>query len=102
MTSRLSFYFVPRFVILSCKTKSLPRMQDLRDGGHLRKQEIYLFEAFRGEGLINDILFVSHRWENPIAPDSEGVQLKALQEHLQAHPHLQLVWYDFSALPHTP
>ena len=72
-------------------------MQDLRDGGHLRKMEVDLAAAFRGDGPIKQILFVSHRWENPDAPDSLGTQLVALQEHLRGHPDIELVWYDYSA-----
>ena len=94
-----SFYFVPASTVLSWGEKCLPRMQDLRDRGLLRHEEINIVDAFLGEGIINQILFISHRWEDPAAPDVEGAQLTVIREHLKANPNFQLVWYDWSALP---
>ena len=92
------FYFIPAATVLSSEEKGLPRMQTLRDQGYLRKMAVDLAAAFRGEGLINKILFVSHRWEDPGAPDSLCTQLEALQGHLRVNPDIELVWYDYSAL----
>ena len=93
------FYFVRRTTVLSCTTPSLPRMQELRDGGKLTKIHVSLTAAFRGEGIIKSILFVSHRWEEKESPDIQGAQLKALQEYLWDHPEAEYIWFDYSCMP---
>ena len=82
-----------------CAEKSLPRMQTLRDAGILKKMKIPLVAAFRGEGIIKNILFVSHRWEEFGRPDVNGVQLQAIQEYLHDHPDIKWVWFDYSSMP---
>ena len=91
------FYFLPATTVKSWAETTLPRMQTLRDNNHLKKIPIVLADAFLGHGIINNILFISHRWENPAAPDSQGVQLQAMQEYLKAHPNIEWVWFDYSA-----
>jgi hypothetical protein len=93
------FYFVPRRVVLDCQTRSLPHMQALRDVGHLEKITIRLIDAFNGEGVINNILFVSHRWEEPRRPDFNGVQLEAIKAYLKRHHKIEWVWFDYSSMP---
>jgi hypothetical protein len=94
------FYFIPRQVVLECKTRSLPPMQALRDVvGHLEKIKISLVDAFDGVGVINNILFVSHRWEEPGRPDVNGVQLRAIQAFLEKHDKIEWVWFDYSSMP---
>jgi hypothetical protein len=48
---------------------------------------------------INDILFISHRWEEPGRPDVDGKQLQAIQEYLREHPEIKWVWFDYSSMP---
>jgi hypothetical protein len=93
------FYFLPREVVLECRTRSLPSMQELRDDEHLVKFQIPLGDAFRGKGVINHILVVSHRWEVPGRPDVNGVQLEAIKAYLEAHPDIEWVWFDYSTMP---
>jgi hypothetical protein len=93
------FYFLPRQVVLECKTQSLPPMQALRDVGLLEKKKIKLIDAFNGIGIIKNILFVSHRWEESGRPDVDGVQLQAIQECLQDYPEIKWVWFDYSSMP---
>ena len=109
------FYFLPREVVLKCKTRSLPPMQTLRDVGRLEKKRIPLSDAFNqaagnaaqgidiGDGIdvfkIKDILFVSHRWEEPGRPDVNGVQLEAIKEYLKEHLKIKWVWFDYSSMP---
>ena len=81
------------------KPPSLPRMQTLRDAGILQKMKIPLKNAFRGEGIIKKILFVSHRWEEPHQPDVNGDQLKAIKAYLEKHPEIEWVWFDYSSMP---
>eukprot|EP00966_Prymnesium_polylepis_P010883 250581-Prymnesium_polylepis.2 len=88
----------PRFdsAFVGCE-KTLPRMQAVRDAGHLRRVEIDLFSSFSGEGIVNAILLISHRWDEPGMPDKDGTQLKEIKQHLRANPELTLAWYDYSA-----
>ena len=74
-------------------------MQTLRDDGHLTKMSLPLASAFRGAGIMANILFVSHRWEEPGQPDVDGEQLKAIKAYLEAHPDIQWVWFDYSSMP---
>jgi hypothetical protein len=99
-----SFYFIPAEWVRACNTKSLPRMQTLRDVGRLTKIKIPLASAFhepafRGGGIMANILFVSHRWEVPAQPDVKGEQLKAIKAFLEAHPDIKWVWFDYSSMP---
>jgi hypothetical protein len=48
---------------------------------------------------IKDILFVSHRWEEPGRPDVNGVQLEAIKAYLEKHPEIEWVWFDYSSMP---
>ena len=99
-----SFYFLPAEFVRECRTKSLPRMQTLRDLGHLKKMKIPLASAFRAPafhvgGIMANILFVSHRWEVPSKPDLEGVQLAAIKAYLEVYPGIEWVWFDYSSMP---
>jgi hypothetical protein len=109
------FWFIPAEIVLDCKTRSLPPMQTLRDVGHLEKKRVPLSDAFNqaagneaqgiafGDGIdvfkIKDILFVSHRWEEPGRPDVNGVQLKAIKAYLEKHPEIKWIWFDYSSMP---
>jgi hypothetical protein len=94
------FYFLKaKYVREECAEKSLPRMQTLRHAGKLKKMKIPLVDAFRGEGIIKNILFVSHRWEEPEQPDVYGEQLKAIDEYLDKHRDIEWVWFDYSSMP---
>jgi hypothetical protein len=94
-----SFYFIPAEWVRACGAKSLPRMQTLRKDGHLEKRRVPLASAFRGNGIIKHILFVSHRWEVPAQPDVDGEQLKAIKAYLKEHPDIKWVWFDYSSMP---
>ena len=91
------FYFLPSAWVLNCTERSLPRMQTLRAAGHLQSIAIPLSDAFHGEGIVNRILFVSHRWEDRGQPDQLGVQLDAIKRHLAEHPEIEWVWFECAA-----
>ena len=93
------FYFIPAQDVRDRKTRSLPPMQELRDYYHLEKKQIRLVDAFNGLGVINNILFVSHRWEESGRPDVNGVQLQAIQAFLEKHDEIEWVWFDYSSMP---
>ena len=42
---------------------------------------------------------MSHRWEARLKPDPDGVQLDAILAHLDAHPEVTHVWYDYACMP---
>ena len=94
-----TFYFLPRAAVLDATAKQLKRMQEMRDSKLLEKMAVDLNEAFQGKGLIENVLFVSHRWEDPATPDETGAQLAALKAHLLAHPEVQYIWFDYSCMP---
>ena len=93
------FYFLTRAAVLDLSATQLQRMQEMRDSDLLVKVLIDLNDAFQGKGLIESVLFVSHRWEDPATPDETGAQLAALKKHLQAHPEIQYIWFDYSCMP---
>ena len=94
-----TFYFLPRAAVLGATATQLKRMQELRDSKLLEKMAVDLNDAFQGTGLIQNILFVSHRWEDWATPDETGAQLAALQAHLKAHPDVQYIWFDYACMP---
>ena len=94
-----TFYFLPRAAVLGATATQLKRMQELRDSKLLEKMAVDLNDAFQGTGLIQNILFVSHRWEDWATPDETGAQLAALQAHLRAHPDVQYIWFDYACMP---
>jgi hypothetical protein len=96
-----SFYFIPAEWVCKCSTKSLPRWQALRDVLVQKKMSVplVLASAVRGDGIMANILFVSHRWEEPGQPDVDGEQLKAIKAFLVANPNIEWVWFDYSSMP---
>jgi hypothetical protein len=93
------FYFLTRAAVLDLTATQLQRMQEMRDSKLLVKVLIDLNDAFQGKGLIESVLFVSHRWEDPATPDETGAQLAAIKAHLLDHPEIQFVWFDYSCMP---
>ena len=95
------FYFVEAQYVRSFQSTperpSPPMMQTLRKAGLLKRIDVDLAQAFRGQGIINKILFISHRWEERGEPDTTGAQLKAVQEYLlrPESSEIEYVWYDF-------
>ena len=87
------FTFVSATYLLTSEATTLPSYQELLSiEGALVERTIVAADAHRGAytGLA-----VSHRWETPEAPDTEGEQTKAIREHLRAHPEITDVWYDY-------
>ena len=68
-----TFYFLPRAAVLGATATQLKRMQELRDSKLLEKMAVDLNDAFQGTGLIQNILFVSHRWEDWATPDETAL-----------------------------
>ena len=61
-------------------------------------EDVSLSDACR-RARATDVLAVSHRWDEPSAPDPSGVQLGAIRAHLRAHPQIKRVWLDYCCMP---
>ena len=99
-SSDCDFYFLDAETIRTTATDILPRMQDAPAEWLVQKQVTFAqacFGAYKSEYLV-----VGHRWEERSNPDPDGVQIRALKEHLVSHPHIRWVWYDFACMPMSP
>jgi len=93
-----AYYFMRASTVLSWgRASSLPRFQDLQKRGLLDCVTIDILSAYQ-KG-VEDTLFISHRWEDASEPDGQAAQLKVIQAHLQAHPSIKYVWYDYWCMP---
>ena len=101
-----SFWFISAEFIMRYAGDSvtLPRFQELREevteNGALVHVQIPFQDAFNGSfNAKGEFCIVSHRWMELGVPDADGVQFRAIQAHLRAHPHIKFVWYDFWCMP---
>ena len=94
----ITFFFLTREFVLSCRSMRLPCFQDLKERRPDALVQIALSESnvLRGDlKAYANYLAVSHRWEHSEQPDRHGKQLSAIQQHLRDRPHLTHVWYDW-------
>ena len=91
-----TFWFVRADFIRAWTGTTLPPFQELR--GKLEKRKITRSEAFRAVHR-HEFLAISHRWEDPKAPDGQGVQMKAIKTYLEEHHEVEFVWYDYWCMP---
>ena len=101
--SATSFYFLDASKLRACSLERLPRLQDLRRDrpDWIVKKPIDMTSSLLGE-YREEMLGVSHRWEDPKEPDTKGKQLAALKRHLNEHPKIKFVWFDFPCMPQQP
>ena len=101
--SATSFYFLVASKVRACSLERLPRMQDLmRDHPDwIVKKPIDMTSSLLGD-YGEDMVGVSHRWEQPDEPDTMGVQLATLKGYLADHPKINFVWFDYSCMPQRP
>ena len=79
-----SFFFLSAAELRSGRVDALPVFQDaLQVPGLLSTQTVNLRRACLGEYAATH-LAVSHRWEEPGAPDSQGEQCRRLCEFLRS------------------
>ena len=97
--SATSFYFLDASKLRACSLERLPRLQDLRRDhpDWIIKKRIDMTSSLLGE-YREEMLGVSHRWEDPKEPDTKGKQLAALKRHLTKHPEIKFVWFDFPCM----
>jgi hypothetical protein len=97
---RIVLWFIKADKLRGCDDRVLPRFQDLqrqRPDWFVEK-EITLEGACKHE-YANEVLAVSHRWEQPAEPDTEGKQFAAMCVYVRGKPAIKLVWVDFSCAP---
>ena len=94
-----TFHFVSAEYILRQTTSLLPFQELWRVEGAVVDKTLSEVDAYHSMYATGELLAVSHRWEHPEAPDTQGVQLNAIQAHLTAHPHVRYVWYDHWCMP---
>ena len=100
--AQCTFVFIDAEVIRSGQYEeagytTLPRLQEIEvdhpEWVHKRLLQRHL--AYGRHEYRDNILAVSHRWELPQDPDASGSHIKAIREHLQSSPNIELVWYDY-------
>ena len=93
-----TFYFVPVARLRASKAKgelTLPSFKELRQD--LVRRTLTRSECYHAKHT-GKILAVSHRWEHPDAPDTQGVQLEAILKHLsEAGSSVEHVWFECAA-----
>ncbi|KOO24460.1 vacuolar protein 8, partial [Chrysochromulina tobinii] len=97
---RIVLWFIKADKLRGCDDRVLPRFQDLqrqRPDWFVEK-EITLEGACKHE-YADEVLAVSHRWEQPAEPDTEGKQFAAMCVYVRGKPAIKLVWVDFSCAP---
>lgn len=101
--SATNFYFLHASKICSCSFERLPRLQDLKRAHPdlIVKKPVDMTSSLLGVYREN-MLGVSHRWEQPDEPDTHGKQFATLKRYLADHPKIEFVWFDFPCMPQKP
>jgi hypothetical protein len=94
------FYFLDAARLRAYRGEGMPKFQELRnsDPGMLAAR-VVTFEEFCAGTLVTEVCTVSHRWIDRDKPDPDGTQLKKIQAHLDSHPAIKYIWYDYSCMP---
>lgn len=96
-----TFTFIDADWIRKTELTTIPRYQELVEmEGAVKQLTLHIDDAYRGK-YRSFIVTVSHRWEEPDAPDTKGVQFKTIKDYLLSEEgiHKSLLWYDFGSLP---
>ena len=103
--AQCTFVFIKADVIRSglyeaAGYSTLPRLQEIeeRHPEWVCKRLLRRHLAYGRHEYRDNILAVSHRWEQPDAPDASSIHVRAVREHLQACPSIECVWYDYWCL----
>ena len=95
-----SFNFVLADKLRACEDERLPSLQALR-----RERPDWVVahtitrQAACERSLVHEYCVVSHRWESPTEPDTQGEQLKAIKAYLIRNPSIKYLWCDFYCMP---
>lgn len=96
----VTFFFVDADYIRNTTLTTLPTWQVLtKQPNVLIKRTLSIGKAYRRQ-YVSEISSVSHRWETPEEPDTNGVQLRTIKEHLLSKgSQAKLVWFDYWCMP---
>lgn len=91
----------PSVEVLPPATNVLPVFQDLRKQGQLRSLVVNRSAALRGELRTGacKVLAISYPWQGHNDPDSTGDRVAAVAAHLEEHPEIDAVWWDYMCVP---
>jgi ankyrin repeat protein len=99
----LRVYLVHRDVISELRRAGagLVVFQDLRKQGKLHSTSITKVGALTGSlrKKGSAVLAISYPWQGFGDPDSTGDRLNAVADHLEHHPEIEYVWWDFMCVP---
>jgi len=102
LTTSCEFNFVRADELRRASTAELPVMLSLQE---LRKtrptwltRKKITFEGALSGAYVDEYAALSYRWETAEHPDPRGMQLRALQEYLRAHPTIRYVFVDYKCL----
>ena len=95
------FWFVRADKLRAFKGTTPPKLQVLRRDhpDWLELRTVTFAEGITGM-YAQSYLVVSHRWEEPGAPDEMGVQFAEAQAYLLANEAIEWVWFECAA--HAP
>lgn len=94
-TGACTFFFVPVSRLLAGQARgerTLPKHQQLYDEGALVERRLTRSECYRAKHT-GKVLAISHRWERPEEPDTQGIQYQAILKHV-AGTSIELVWFE--------
>eukprot|EP00900_Chrysochromulina_parva_P024582 jgi/Chrpa1/6758/Chrysochromulina_OHIO_Genome00009813-RA len=96
----MKLWFIKADKLRRCDYSEMPRFQDLQSQrpDWFEEKEITLEGACKHE-YAEEVLAVSHCWEQPDKPDAEGKQFEAMRAYVRDKPAIKLVWVDFSCAP---
>ena len=97
--TQCEFYFVLADKVKEFR-RSMPIFQDVRSEhpDWIVRRTCTFADAIAGK-YRDEYLSVSHRWEMPDDPDTNGAQLQALKDYLAANPQIVYVWFDYTSMP---
>ena len=97
---RIVLWFIKADKIRDCDDQKLPRFQDLqRERPDWFEEKEITSEGACAHEYADEVLAVSHRWEQPDEPDTQGKQFAAMRAYVGGKPAIKHVWVDFSCAP---
>eukprot|EP00900_Chrysochromulina_parva_P014880 jgi/Chrpa1/23393/Chrysochromulina_OHIO_Genome00027730-RA len=97
---RIVLWFIKADRLRDCDDRMLPRFQDLqRQRPNWFEEKEITFEGACAHEYANEVLAVSHCWEQADEPDTQGEQFAAMCAYVRGKPAIKHVWVDFSCAP---
>jgi vacuolar protein 8 len=97
---RVVLWFIKADKLRDCDDQKLPRFQDLqRQRPDWFEEKEITSEGACAHEYADKVLAVSHRWEQPDEPDTQGKQFAAMRAYVRGKPDIKHVWVDFSCAP---